>query len=73
MALRDPAAAYNAANNIEALFLRDRLIEAGIEAFVIEDVSQVGAWIGGLVPEIHKPQVFVERADLERATPAQPE
>ena len=69
MALRDPVAAYNAANNIEALFVRDRLIDAGVEAFVIEDVSQIGAWVGGLVPEIHKPQVFVERADLDRAKP----
>jgi hypothetical protein len=69
MALRDPVAVYNAANNLEAVFVRDALIAGGVEAFVIEDVSQVGTWVGGLIPEIHKPQVWVERGDVERAGP----
>jgi hypothetical protein len=69
MALRDPFAVYNAASNMEAFFVRDALVAAGINAFVIEDVSQVGTWLGGLIPEIHKPQVWVERADIERAKP----
>ena len=67
MALQDPVAVYNAANNMEAVFLRDVLKDAGIEAYATEDVSQVGTWIGGLVPEIHKPQVWVERDAVERA------
>ncbi len=69
MALRDPIAAYNAANNLEAHFVRDLLIDAGIEAGVTEDVSPVGGWVGGLVPEIHKPQVWIDRADIDRAGP----
>lgn len=69
MALNDPIAAYNAGNNLEAHLVCGVLIEAGINAMVIEDVSQVGAWIGGLVPEIHKPQVWIERADINRAKP----
>src|SRR5438132_670434 len=69
MALSDPIAAYNAANNVEAHLLCNLLVEAGVEAFVTEDVSQVGTWIGGLIPEIHKPQVWVDRVDLERAKP----
>jgi hypothetical protein len=69
MPLRDPFAVYNAAGNLEAVFVRDALIDAGVEAFVIEDVSQVGTWVDGHVPEIHKPQVWVERADIERARP----
>jgi hypothetical protein len=69
MALRDPVAVYNAANNVEAHFVRDALLGQGIEAHVIEDVSQVGVWLLGLVPEIHKPQVWVEREDVERAKP----
>ncbi len=69
MALRDPIAAYNAANNLEAHFVRDLLIDAGIEASVTEDVSPVGGWVGGLVPEIHKPQVWIDRADIDRAGP----
>jgi Putative prokaryotic signal transducing protein len=69
MALRDPVAVYNAASNMEAHFVREALTAAGIEAFVIEDVSQVGTWAFGLIPEIHKPQVWVERADIARAKP----
>jgi rubredoxin len=69
MALRDPLAVYNAANNLEAHLLRNLLADAGIEAFVTEDVSQIGAWLGGLVPEIHKPQVWIDRADTDRAKP----
>lgn len=69
MPLRDPVAVYNAASNIEAGFVCDALIAGGVEAYVMEDVSQVGTWVGGLVPEIHKPQVYVERSEVERATP----
>jgi hypothetical protein len=69
MALREPVAVYNAKNNLEAVFVRDALLDAGLEAFVTEDVSQVGTWVGGLVPELHKPQVWVERVDIERAKP----
>jgi len=67
MGLRDPVAVYNAASNVEALLVRDALIAAGIEAHVTEDLSPVGTWVGGLIPEIHKPQVWVERTDVERA------
>jgi hypothetical protein len=69
MALRDPVAVYNAANNLEAIFVRDALTAAGVEAYVTEDVSQVGVWAFGFIPEIHKPQVWVDRADVERAKP----
>jgi len=69
MALRDPFAAYNAANNLEAHLVCNLLNDAGIESFVIEDLSQVGVWLGGLIPEIHKPQVWIERADIEKVKP----
>lgn len=69
MALRDPFAAYNAGNNVEAHLVCGLLQDAGIQAVVIEDVSQVGVWLGGTVAEIHKPQVWIERADIERARP----
>lgn len=67
--LSDPFAAYNAGSNIEAHLVCGLLREAGIQSVVIEDVSQVGVWLGGHVAEIHKPQVWIERADLERARP----
>jgi hypothetical protein len=69
MSLRDPFAAYNAASNLEAHLVCGLLQDAGIQAVVIEDVSQVGVWLGGTVAEIHKPQVWIERADIERARP----
>jgi Putative prokaryotic signal transducing protein len=69
MVLRDPFAAYNAGSNVEAHIVCGLLLDAGITAMVIEDVSQAGVWLGGTVAEIHKPQVWIERADIERARP----
>jgi hypothetical protein len=69
MALRDPFAAYNAGSNVEAHLVCGLLRDAGVEAVVIEDVSQVGVWLGGTIAEIHKPQVWIERADIDRARP----
>ena len=42
MALKDPIAAYNSANNTEAHVVRMILQENGIEAFVAEDNSPAG-------------------------------
>src|SRR6187200_2178746 len=69
MALRDPVAVYNAASNVEAHLVQNALVSGGVEAHVTEDVSQVGTWAFGLIPELHKPQVWVERADIARAKP----
>jgi hypothetical protein len=69
MALRDPFAVYNATTNLEAHVICDLLRDAGLEAFVTEDLSVVGGWVGGLIPEIHKPQVWVERTEAGRAHP----
>src|SRR5688572_23339161 len=51
------------------MVVRDALHAVEIEAFVTEDLSAAGTWIGGFIPEIHKPQVWVDRADIERARP----
>jgi len=69
LAFREPLAAYNAATNLEAHMVCDLLLEAGIDAMVIEDVSQVGVAVTGMIAEIHKPQIWIERADAERAGP----
>lgn len=69
MAFREPLAAYNAATNLEAHMVCDLLHEAGIDAMVIEDVSQVGVAVLGMIAEIHKPQIWIERADADRAGP----
>jgi hypothetical protein len=67
MPLRNPIAVYNAATNVEAHLVCNALLQSGVEAMVIEDSSVVGLWFGGAIPEIHKPQVWIERDDVERA------
>ena len=67
MKFLDPKAIYNAATNHEAHLLCQILIDSGIAAKVIEDNSPAGiAWVGPLA-EIHKPQIWVERNDMESA------
>lgn len=66
MPLQDPIAAYNAESNVDARMAQQFLEAAGIEAYVTEDNSLVGHWMFGNLPEIHKPQVWVERADAEQ-------
>lgn len=67
MALRDPVAVFDADTNVEAQLVRTLLVDSGIEAFAIEDVSYVGTCAWGTLSGINKPQVFVERDDAERA------
>lgn len=69
MGLRDPVAVYNAATNVEAQLICNILNDAGVEAFVTEDTSPAGVWMFGTLPEIHKPQVWVDRSSLDRAKP----
>ena len=69
MTLNDPVAVYDAATNVEAHLVRTLLVEEGIDAQVVEDLSTGGLWMFGLLPGIHKPQVWVQRADLQRAQP----
>lgn len=69
MNLRDPVAAYLPATNLEAHVVCRLLEDAGIEAAVTEDNSLVGVWMGGTVPGLHKPKVWIDRSDVERAAP----
>lgn len=68
MELHDPVAICTAASNIEAHEIAELLLVAGVVAQVIEDNSQVGAWVGGLNSALHKPKVYVSSSDLEAAT-----
>jgi len=67
MELKDPIVAYNAENNMDALMAQRFLESEGIQAFAAEDTSLVGHWMFGNLPEIHKPQVWVNRSDAARA------
>lgn len=66
MALKDPIAAYNAQNNMDAQFVQRFLESCGVEAYATEDLSLVGHWMFGNLPEIHKPQVWISREDADR-------
>ena len=67
MNLKDPVPAYNGADSVEVHILQNLLEEAGVEAFIMEDVDT--SWTGAALSGIQTPQVYIERADLERAKP----
>jgi hypothetical protein len=69
MALSDPVAAFTAANDIEAHLVSGLLAEVDIEAVVVDDVSRAGATMWGMIPALYRPQVWIDRRDIERARP----
>ena len=62
MTLHDPYKAYAPSSNVEAHLVVGALRDAGIDAVAIEDVSNSGEFGP-------KPQVWINRSDLERARP----
>ncbi|MFN8709575.1 MAG: hypothetical protein ACK50J_23080 [Planctomyces sp.] len=66
--LNDPVVVYTAYDNIEAHLVSVHLNDAGIDASVIEDNSTAGVAVLGVLHNIHRPQVFVGRADVAAAT-----
>jgi hypothetical protein len=69
MPLQEPVAVYTAANNVEAHVICNILRDEGVEAHVTDDVSQAGVWMLGLLPGIHRPQVWIDRSNVDRAKP----
>jgi hypothetical protein len=69
MAILDPVSVFNAKNNLEASQLQLMLEGEGVEAYVTFDESAVGFGMFGPLAEIHKPQVWVDRSNLEKARP----
>ena len=67
MPLKDPVHIYDAASNDDALLAQMFLDQYGIEAFDVGHSSIVGNWLLGVLPGIHKRQVWVDRADAEKA------
>jgi hypothetical protein len=65
--LTDPVTAYVAATNLEAQLIKVLLQEAGIEAHVSEDHSTAGLWMFARLPEVHRPQIWVSKGELDRA------
>jgi hypothetical protein len=69
MSLKNPVAVYTAASNLEAHLICNVLNDAGLEAYCLEDGNMAGFSMLGAMPEIHRPQVWVEQEDVERAQP----
>jgi hypothetical protein len=60
MPLQDPVVVYRAASNVEAQLICQLLLDSGIDAAVVEDMSPAGMYSLGTLDGIHNPQVFVE-------------
>jgi hypothetical protein len=69
MSLKNPVVVYTAITNLEAHVICDMLIAAGIEAALIEDASQMSQWGLGALSRLHRPKVYVDAADVDRARP----
>jgi hypothetical protein len=69
MGIPNPVAIYTAANNSEAHFLCNYLEQNEIEAYVAEEDSLIGGWMFGLLPQVHKPKVWIDRSNADRVTP----
>lgn len=67
MGIAKPIAVYNAESNIEAQLLCDYLERNGIEAYATYDESVAGLWAFGHMPEIHKPQLWIDQSNAEPA------
>src|SRR3972149_7906885 len=67
MTLSDPVVVDTARGNVEAQVLRIFLEQEGIEAFAGDDDSIVGLCWFGPMSGIHKPQVWVDRCNADRA------
>ena len=67
MALISPIAVSTPASNFEAQLICHMLNQSGIEAYYMEDLSLAGLWVGGTVPGIHKPKIWVEKAEADQA------
>jgi hypothetical protein len=67
MALTSPIAVSTPASNLEAQLICHMLNKSGIEAHVMEDLSLAGLWIGGTVPGIHNPKIYVDKPYAQQA------
>jgi len=66
-ALAEPVLAYTASDNLEAHSLVTWLQSNGVRSYAVEDNSVVGLFAFGIISQVHKPQVFVNKPDRERA------
>jgi hypothetical protein len=67
VALKHPVVAYTANGNLEVHSVVTWLESNGIRAYAVEDNSGVSLYGFGTISQFHKPQVFVDKCDLDRA------
>ncbi|MEY3173052.1 MAG: hypothetical protein RLZZ436_965 [Planctomycetota bacterium] len=67
MNFRKPVIAYTAASNLEAHLIAEILISSGINALAADDQSGVPLFAFGTLTQFHRPDVWVDESDLERA------
>ena len=65
--LIDPVAVYTAESNAQAKLLASILVESGVPAVAIEDLSPGGLFSLGTLSELHRPQVFVDTSNIPAA------
>jgi hypothetical protein len=66
MAISDPVRVFRAATNMQAHLLCGYLEQNGIETHVLED-NPTHEWLFGLLPQVHKPEVCVDRCHVDDA------
>jgi hypothetical protein len=69
MGIDHPVAVYTAENNVEAQQLCEYFGQYDVEAYPTLDDSLAGFWTFGILPGIHKPQVWVDQSNVEAARP----
>ena len=66
-AMANPVLAYTANDNLELHSVVTWLHSGGVRAYAVEDNSGASLYVFGTISQFHKPQVFVDKADLEEA------
>ena len=66
-ALTEPVLAYTANGNLEAHSVVTWLESHGMRSYAVEDNSGLSLFAFGTISQFHKPQVFVNKTDLQRA------
>jgi len=65
--LASPVCVHIGRTNVDAHLKAILLNEAGISAHAVDDISNAGYFALGAIGLIHRPQVYVDRSQLERA------
>ncbi len=67
MELRDPVIVYTALTNLEAHVVATMLGSNDVPAYAVEDQSGASIWAFGTISQFHKPNVFVDRSNFDKA------